>query len=402
MHTGDANYIKNLNRKILIENIIREKSLSRSDLARRTGLNKATVSSQISRLLQEGIIKETIAGDMLTPGRKPILIEMNEQAGYSLGIDIDHKVARAVFIDFKGKPFYKKNIEVTEEDATALVNEVMAIVNPLINSFNQTFSPVGLTGVCLGIHGILDNQGHIVFTPKEKWSNINIKEVIESELKVPVYLDNNANLSAYGEQVYFESIPDMFCITLYSGIGLGIINNYNIYRGYKGFAGEVGHMVINPNGAQCSCGNRGCWELYASEKALANKVNNQIQLLKDRTIDSLLTDPSFKDDLEEYATYLGIGLNNIINIFNPQRIVINGILLNNNPVFIQHIKERLISKMSSYEEIRFSHLGEYACALGGAAYVIKKYFNINTLDYIVYDYFTEDSCEESFKMYSIG
>ncbi|WP_101842789.1 ROK family transcriptional regulator [Halobacillus sp. Marseille-P3879] len=401
MNTGDAYYIKNLNRKIIIEHILREKSLSRSELARWTGLNKATVSSQVSSMLEAGIIQETRVGDLLTPGRKPILIEMNEKGGYSLGIDIDHTIVRAVFIDYKGKPFFKKKLEIPEAEAPIIINEVIEILRPLIQYFNDSFTPRGLIGICIGFHGILDIEGRVVFTPKEKWADTDIKQVVKSKLDVPTYIDNNANLSAYGEQVYFENIPDMLCITLYSGIGLGIINNYRIYRGFKGFAGEIGHMIVHPDGDQCSCGNKGCWELYASEQALVKQVANHFTSSEDRPIQNLLTDTTFNYELDRYLTYLGIGLNNIVNIFNPQRIVLNGAIINENPIFIREVKKKLISKMNSYEEIRFSHLGEYACAIGGAAYAIKKYLNVNTLNFVKYNYFTGETCEESLRYHSI-
>ncbi|GEN45985.1 ROK family transcriptional regulator [Alkalibacillus haloalkaliphilus] len=389
MSTGDAHYIKNLNRRILIEQIIKEKTLSRSDLARDTGLNKATVSAQISALIDEGIVRETKIGSIDSPGRKPILIEINGDAGYSIGIDVDTTEVRAVFIDLKGFPFHKEVIETNEGDLDQLISIVRERLKPLMDQFNTDYDPIGLTGICVGIHGIINNDNEIVFTPKQQWTNTDLKEKLESEIDVPVYIDNNANLSAFGEQVYFENISDLFCITLYSGIGLGIINNYTIYRGYEGFAGEVGHMIVQPEGQLCTCGNLGCWEQYASEKVLKQKLSNRFENAKDN-YQTLLTEDSFKGDLEEFSKYLAIGLNNIINIFNPQRIVLNGALINENPQVIEEMEGLLKSKINSYETIHISRLGEFACALGGAAYVLKNYLNVNTLDYMAYEYFDQE------------
>ncbi|MFD2639104.1 ROK family transcriptional regulator [Piscibacillus salipiscarius] len=386
MSTGDAQYIKNLNRRILIEHVIKEQTLSRSDLARVTGLNKATVSAQISKLIDDGIIRETKVGHIDSPGRKPILIEMNGQAGYSIGIDIDANEFRFVFIDLKGKPIERKVVPIDQGDVDEIISIIQYHLKPLIETYNESHKPIGLTGIAVGIHGIINSYDQIVFTPNQKWQYSNFKSKFEEVFNVPVVIDNNANLSAYGEQVYYENIQDLFCITLYSGIGLGIINNSKIYRGYDGFAGEIGHMVVNPDGELCSCGNKGCWELYASERALRNRFNAKFGSMPQNPAE-IFEKPKYESELDSYIQYLAIGLNNIINIFNPQRIVLNGAMINQNPEVIQSIERHLKSKINSYETIHLSHLGEFACALGGAALVLKNYLNINTLDFVEYEYF---------------
>lgn len=386
MSTGDANYIKHLNRRILVEHIVKEGALSRSDLSRKTGLNKATVSAQVSSMIDDGIVTETKVGDMTTPGRKPILIEMDGDSGFSIGVDVDDKEVRVVFVDLRGKPIHTEVIRNGDKDIDRLVSEVKDYLTPLIERFESSHHPIGLTGICLGIHGIINNEDEIEFTPKQQWTHVNLKERLEKEIDAPIYIDNNANLSAFGEQVYFENIPDLFSITLYSGIGLGIINDHTIYRGFRGFAGEIGHMVIEPHGPACQCGNNGCWELYASERALKEKLAS---LGKGDDYEELLSHPEAAEIIDEYIEYLGYGLNNVINIFNPQRIVLNGALINQNPDFVERIEKTLHSKMNSYETIRISKLGEYACALGGAAYVLKNYLDVNTLDYVHYNFFEE-------------
>ncbi|UOQ44228.1 ROK family transcriptional regulator [Halobacillus salinarum] len=391
MSKGDASYIKQMNRRILIEHILKEKSLSRSDLSRRTGLNKATVSVQINELIQEEIVVEQKVGESVTLGRKPILLEMNDQAGYSIGIDIDDTVIRGVFLDFKGNPFHHICLPITNNNFETIINEIEIHLLPLINKFNKKHKPRGLIGVCVGIHGIINNDSQIIFTPKHHWSNVHAKERLEETFHTPVFIDNNANLSAYGEHVYFENISDLFCITLFSGIGLGIINNFSIYRGFQGFAGEVGHMIIDPNGPTCACGNHGCWELYASEKELLHKLSNHFpEKIHNSSPAELLEHPSFAEPFDHYLSSLSYGLNNIINIFNPQRIVLNGALINKNPNVVEEIKNKLHSKINNYEEIRISQLGESACAMGGAAFVLKDYFNLQTLDFLSYEYFTSD------------
>ncbi|WP_156291828.1 ROK family transcriptional regulator [Oceanobacillus salinisoli] len=384
MKTGDASYIKQLNRKILIEEIIKNISLSRSDLARITGLNKATVSAQVNDFLQEQIVIEEYesASASINRGRRPIILEINGKAGYSIGVDIDATHFSVLFMNLKGVTFDKFHIEIQFDNLVNVTNQLIQTLTPLIDKYNEMYQPLGLVGMSIGIHGIVNNQEEIIFTPKQEWSNINMKSQLEEAFETSVYIDNNANLSVFAEQVFDEHISDLFCITLYSGIGLGIVSENKIYRGYQGFAGEIGHMIVESHGLQCACGNKGCWELYASERALLEALQKRHPTL---SIEEAIKTETNGKVIHDYLEYLAVGLNNIINIFNPEKIILNGAIINGNSPFITDITGRLKSKMNNYREIRASKLGEYSCVLGGAAFAIKNFFGIDTIDFTAYD-----------------
>lgn len=380
MKTGDASYIKQLNRKILLEEIIRHQSISRSELARVTGLNKATVSSQVSEFLKQEIIVEKHDARIGNRGRRPILLELNGEAGFSIGIDIDANELSVLFMNLKGDALHSFKTEITFNHIAQITNQLIDLLSPTIEKYKSIYKPLGLIGIGVGIHGIVNNEQEIIFTPTHEWSNIAIREQLEEALKAPVYIDNNANLSVFAEQVFGEHSPNLFCVTLYSGIGLGIMNENKIYRGFQGFAGEIGHMVVESEGLPCPCGNKGCWELYASEKALLSSF-------QEKNPDFSLTDiktlhyNSESDVLDHYIHYLAIGLNNIINIFNPETIILNGAMINENLSFIVDITQRLQSKMNHYKEIRASKLGQNSCILGGAAMAIRNFLEIDTMDF---------------------
>lgn len=385
MQTGDAGYIKQLNRKILIKEIIRNKSLSRSDLARSTGLNKATVSAQVNDFLKEQIVIEKYDNESINRGRKPIILEINGEAGFSIGVDIDTTEISILFMNLTGKVLHTFKFEIEFESHHQLIAQLIHNLIPFIQKYNHTHKPLGLVGVSIGVHGIVNNKEEIIFTPKEDWNNIAIKQPLEEALQTTVYIDNNANLSVFAEQVFDEHIADLFCITLYSGIGLGIINKNEIYRGYQGFAGEIGHMIVESHGEICACGNKGCWELYASEKALLASLGKKHPSLSlEEALESHWHQPV--DAINDYLDYLAIGLNNVINIFNPEKVILNGSIINGNSPFITTITDRLQSKMNSFREIRASKLGEYSCTLGGAAFAIKNFFEIDTIDFTAYDH----------------
>lgn len=385
MNTGDAGYIKQLNRSILLEEIIKHMSLSRSDLARITGLNKATVSSQVHDFIQEQIVIEKDIKESMARGRKPILLEINGSAGYSIGIDIDVNQMNIFFTNLNGAPIKKLQLKINNECLDHVTNQLVECLEPYLEELNQVYKPIGLVGVGVGIHGIVNNEEEIIFTPKHQWANINIKNQLAEALQTRVIIDNNANLSVFAEQVYDEHIADLFCITLYSGIGLGMIHKNEIYHGYQGFAGEIGHMIIESNGLTCPCGNQGCWELYASEKALVDILTKNFPD-SPANLTSLLYQSQATPVIDNYLDYLAIGLNNVINIFNPEKIILNGAIINENSPFITELAHKLKSKMNNYRDIRASKLGADSAALGGAALAIKKFFGLQAINYVSYDY----------------
>ncbi len=135
--------------------------------------------------------------------------------------------------------------------------------------------------------------------------DVDIKERFESEFNVPIFVDNNANLCAYAEQVFHYSIEDLFCVSMYSGIGLGIIKDREIYRGFQGFAGEIGHMIVEKEGLPCPCGNKGCWEQYASEKAVMKRLKEKNIIATSEELHLLLSEKCETEVFDQFFDYLG-------------------------------------------------------------------------------------------------
>ncbi|WP_022794817.1 ROK family transcriptional regulator [Marinococcus halotolerans] len=382
MHKGDWNYIRNLNRRVILEEIVKNASLSRSELARITGLNKATISTQINDLLEQGLVIETRTEALDTPGRKPIIIEMNERAGFTIGVDIDELSTNIIFCDLKGRRLHQKQLHLDTYHFESMLDELIQQLQTEIDAFQSGSSAAPLAGIGIGIHGIVNNDSQIVYTPKQEWVNLDVKTRLEEAFDAPVHVDNSANLAVYAEHVYAKHGSDLFCLTLYSGIGLGMVKDSVIYRGHQGFAGEIGHMIIEPDGKPCPCGNHGCWELYASNKAFfkllhesGDEFHTQDQVSKHlETMDA-------EQEIAEYIYYLSIGVNNVINIFNPERIIINSPLFASKPDLLERVEASLQSKFNNYEQLKISSLNEDACALGAAALAFKKFLGVHHVDH---------------------
>lgn len=180
----------------------------------------------------------------------------------------------------------------------------------------------------IGIHGTVSKDETIFFVPKYQWHHKTLKSDLEAKLDVNISLENNANLAAFAERVYqYHQSNHLLCINLASGIGSGIIIDGKILQGYHGYAGEMGHMIISPDGEPCKCGNRGCWELYASESSLLQRLalkKKQPNLTyEDIRLWIAERDSTTMQQLEQFIKYLSVGLNNVINLYNPETVVLN-------------------------------------------------------------------------------
>lgn len=381
MATGDAAYIKQINRRLIIGKIIEEGMISRADLSKITNLTRATISVQVADLLEEELIVES-QQEHHHVGRKPIMLSLNRHAGYALGVDLDYKQVTFTLSDLSGTPIQTEVIELKSSH----YDEILEILTNQIKAFNNQCSEsrFGLIGVVIGVHGIVSKNEMINFVPQHKWENKNLKKDLEKELNINIHIENNANLCSFAEKVYVRHHSEnLISISMYSGIGLGILINGDLLKGYHGYAGEMGHMIIVPDGKPCNCGNLGCWELYASEASFFNQLEelHQKQGITYEDVKMLIKDedPVTCDHLERFIQYVAIGLNNIINLLNPETLVLNSELLKLYPDAIDKIKSNLISSVSYYNELFISDLGKQAAVMGACAFAIKDFLEIPEL-----------------------
>jgi predicted NBD/HSP70 family sugar kinase len=379
MVTGDAAYIKKMNRSLILSKIIEHKAISRADLAKLTGLNKATISVQVADLLTEELIMES-QHDHHNLGRKPIMLSINPQAGYALGIDLDQNLISFTLSDLMGNPVEQHTIKTDTTDYQSIIS----ILSEQISLHQRicTESRYGLIGVVIGIHGIVDNDESIYFAPHHQWHHKNLKEDLMNQTGFTIYIENNANLCSFAEKVYMnQQCDNLLCVTLYSGIGLGIMIKGEMLKGYHGYAGEIGHMIVVPDGKPCSCGNLGCWEQYASERSLYKQIIATRGRVTHHDIHQLVIEqePNTINDLEQYIKFLSIGINNIINLYNPEVLVINSELLRIYPNTIDEIKSQINSTVGHYRELKISDYGKTACIMGACALAIKHFFKVSEL-----------------------
>ncbi|WP_251553084.1 ROK family protein [Neobacillus muris] len=374
--TWNQQLMKKNNKALVLQIIIEKEPISRSDIAQISGLHKATVSSLVNELLEEELIYESGPGES-SGGRRPVILHFNKAAGYAIGIDIGVNYILCVLTDLKGNILIEKNEVVNRTPYPAIKNKVQKMIQSLMDEMPS--SRYGIVGIGAGVPGIVDKEGAILLAPNFGWSNIQLKKDLEELYQIPVLVENEANAGAFGEQQFgaCQNTDNMVYISAGIGLGAGIIVNKELYRGKDGFSGEMGHMIIEVNGKPCSCGSKGCWEAYASENALLEMAGNPSD-----TLESLITRVEMQDQtaqqlFETIGHYLGYGINNIINTFNPHQVIIGNRLALAKDWIEQPIRETIEKHTLGFQlnelELVFSKLGKYSTALGVTAFVVENF-----------------------------
>lgn len=381
MITGDGAYIKKINRSIILSKIIECGMISRADLSKITGLNKATISVQVADLLNEDLIYETKLEHNVV-GRRPIMLSINKNAGYVLGIDLDYNHIQYTVSNLSGNPVHYDSFTLENNDYEEIIRLLVKQISEYQNIYSD--SRYGIISVIIGIHGTVNLDNSIYFVPTYQWQNKSLQADLNKELDISISIQNNANLSAYAERVYkYHESNNLLCIILSSGIGSGSMVDGKLHKGFHGYAGEMGHMIISKDGEACSCGNRGCWELYSSEPRLFERLAKQLDMptITYNDVETLIAqqEPITMQLINQFIIDLSIGLNNIINIYNPETLVLTSEILAMYPNAITEVKNNLNSTVSQYGGLFISDLGNNSCSMGACALAIQRFLEVPEL-----------------------
>ena len=289
----------------------------------------------------------------------------------SLGVDIGGTFAKFGITNLLGNVIYRESIPTNGKPCDELISEIGKKCSEIAGWYD-------ISCVGFGVPGSV--TGDIVYTDNLPLKNINFKERIQKYISLPVYVKNDADCAALGE-VKCGSIGarNLIMITIGTGIGGGIITNGKIYSG-RGAAGEIGHLSTDRNGPLCSCGQRGCWEHYASARALAKRAAaacaaDENGILNDmyKASGGVMNGKIFFDALEsgcelahsvfeEYMNDVEVGVRSLINIFDPDAVIFSGGIMNRGDVFIKNLRGRIKTDV----KLGISTLGSDAGIIGAA------------------------------------
>lgn len=376
--TGDQTMIKKINTAIVFDSVLKNGPLSRAQISERSGLNKATVSSLVLDLIDAKLVEEIGQGES-NGGRKPVMLLFNSTAGYAIGIDLGVNYIRGVLTDLLGNVVEEREWSMKRPDLASGLKQLTQCIDKLIALAPE--SPYGIVGIGIGVPGIVDDKGTILFAPNLEWGRVDLQQYVEDKFQVPVTIDNEANAGAQGEQKYGagRGIAHQIYVSVGIGIGTGIILHKELYKGASGFSGELGHLSIEYNGKSCRCGNRGCWELYASENALLEQAGKQGL---PEELDELIASAEAGDErtlalFRSIGGYLGAGIANIVNVFNPDVVIIGNRMSKASRWLEEAVQEAVDMRTLSYHRERmrilFADLQDRSAVRGAAYYAINTF-----------------------------
>ena len=319
---------RHINRRIALNIIRRHQPMSRAELARRSGLQRSTVSAIIEQLIGEGWVTEGASGTSAR-GRRPRFLHLNVERAGIVAVDVRPGLTRVGLAGLDARFVMQ-----TEWPTPATPEEFARALANTVTAFRSAHPDMIYEGVGVSLPGRVDEAGMLVFAPNLGWRAVNVRGLLESMIDLPVVLENAASACALAE-LWFGRHPDnvkhLVAVTVSEGVGVGLLLNGQLFHGTDSLAGELGHVTIDDDGPRCPCGKRGCWEQYASNAAAVARYNagvsegtRPVEAFSDLLRLAESGDRRAGETLDEMARYLGIGLAPIVTALAPQVVVIIG------------------------------------------------------------------------------
>jgi predicted NBD/HSP70 family sugar kinase len=326
---------RDINRRIVLNLIRTHQPISRADLARHSGLQRSTVSVIAEQLIRERWITEGANGHTAR-GRRPTFLHLNKERVGIIGINVRPVTTTLALADLDANFLAQDSLPTPQQP-----KQFLAELVPRVRKLMSARPELTCEGIGVSLPGRVDVATQkLVFAPNLGWRDFDLKSPLEKATRLPVELENAANSCALSEICFgrrAEGLKNLVIVTVSEGIGCGLILNHQLVQGSTGTAGEFGHAALVPDGLECSCGNRGCWEMYASNSA-AIRYYSQAGSSRGRRTASVDKTISFEhllrlaqqDDgkaveaLHEMAKYLGLGIAPLVSGLAPDMIVIVG------------------------------------------------------------------------------
>ena len=368
------------NRRVIIEAIRFHGELTRAELARLTALTPQTVSNIVAELQEAEIVTSHAPRRASGRGQPAVPVSLNPASAWSVGVHLDHQTLIVVLVDLTGEIHFRRLIMVQKPQPDATFSRIAAVLEEIKNCPKLDWRKVLGMGVVMpgpfGVEGISSTGP----TTLNGWEGVDVAATLARISGLPVTLENDATVAAIGERFHGVARQLSSFVYLYigTGLGAGIFTDGHIYTGHAHNAGEVGHIVVQPGGRPCYCGNEGCLERYVSLQAAYEFCGlDPHQALPDDllTVDSAL----FDRWVETALPPLRQAINMLECIFDAETIVVGGMMpapllekvLARLPPFYQSVRGRCLNGM----RVKMGLTGMDTAALGAAALPIFDEFN---------------------------
>lgn len=393
---------KRYNRKLVL-NIIRNMGVfTIAQLSEKVGLSKLTIQKILDYYLQKGLVANAGKGESTQEGgKKPNLYSFNPHAYYAVGFQFSPATLRSTVTNLHNDQLHSFNLPMSfNSSEEVLCRNIGVAYNSLLEALGT--GEENIIGVGVGVPGVTNSEkGTVITSPHTPvWGeNFELKRALEERIfqDKKVYVDNSVRFCAFAEKMVLPDSRNETTVVITTGVGTiaGIILDNTIRRGRHHLAGHIGHMVIDPRDEeQCMCGNHGCFEVLVSTERLLRKAvvgfgeHSDSMIFRDKEKNDVslidIFDASNHGDsfamelMSEIARWFSIGIHNIVLLYDPDTIVIEGIYSQAGDFLLSLIKENMGSdplfRMKEEIKILYSSLGDDSAALGGAAYAVERFF----------------------------
>ncbi len=390
MSSINSQVMRSNNLMLIIRTIQQNAPISRTELTSRVGLTSASVVNITNALIDAGMLVQKGYASSTTHGRRAVMLDVNAEALYTIGLEMNTERIVVGISDFRGRIIYSADRAIsTNVGVTPIVDKIVALVQESIEKLQIPQSKI--LGLGLALPGPLDSRWGVMVNPPNfpGWINVPICELLQKRLNMPVCCDRETNTAVLAEHFYGAAMNyrTVFYMSLFKlGIGGGLLSAGNVMHGFCDGAGEIGHTTIDPNGPVCVCGNRGCLETIVSEQAIlkaaralyadqgaespVNRLEDVIQLAQSG-------DPVCMTALDRAATSISVALGNVINLFSPENIVLGGPLPDMSPLLVEMIQEKIRTKKypSHCANVKVVHsaFGEKTFVVGGVVLAMDNF-----------------------------
>ncbi|HMR63084.1 MAG TPA: ROK family transcriptional regulator [Anaerolineae bacterium] len=385
---------KNHNKRLTLKTIYERVELSRADIARATGLTRPTVSSAVAELIEEGLVEETGLGPS-EGGKPPILVRVVDNSRHLLAVDLANRDLQGVVCDLRGQVLHRLTLPLADSIGQQTLDRVFALIEQLLA---QATSPV--LGIGLGTPGLIDvQQGVVRHAVNLGWTNLPLRDLVQSRWNLPVYIVNDAQAAALAEYTFGDhpGPPNLVVVKVGRGASAGLVLNGQLYEGVNAGASEIGHVRVVENGELCLCGHYGCLETVVSSRTLVSRAKTLAQRdprsslhrfvanPEALTTDNVLAafeagDETVKPLITEMGHYLGIAVANIVGVLNVQDVRITGSLARFGEALLEPVRaevaQRIFTPIAEQTRIRLSKLGQDSVVLGAVALLLTHQLEV--------------------------
>jgi len=390
---GQPELLKEINRSRVFDALRAAHLISRAKLAQQTGLSRATISTLADEFLQIGVAEDVGFGDS-TGGRPPVMLKFNPNTALALGARMRDHEWGIVITNLNAQILHQINVPITDGTPETAVK---ALKQGVATLKSQVGRQKILPAIGLGTPGLVDMHAGVIKTAVDvSWFDVPFREMVEASLGMKAFVTNRSKVGALAELWHGanQGIKELIYVSIGTGVAAGIIHEGKLFMGANSSAGELGHVTILPDGPLCPCGNKGCLQQLVSGVAIANRAREKLRQSDDTILHALIGthperitadvvfqaaeqgDSLAKEIIDETAMYLGIALANVVNLFNPELIVLGGPVGQKGEILLEplqaEVRRRAMAYPLSATRIITTVLGPNAGTVGAATLVLQR------------------------------